>query len=183
MQASSTRSGKPDGVSAQHTSEGFLKSRGATRGAGSAGSLRSGPIKSTASLDSERRILCQRTAGRKYIVNVGLNQADGSLRRVEPTWRRPGRGVRVANVNTARSCKQTLGSSGEQRMNRYRDVRLHSGRYLHRSSVKTTRATRLAVNNNTTVEPHRYLYIRSVAHTFNWHRSSDDSSVAIVDQM
>lgn len=167
MQAWKTRSGKPDGVSAQHTSEGFLKSRGA----GSAGSRRSGPVKSTASLDSERRILCQRTAGRKYIVNVGPNQADGSLRRVEPTWRRPGRGVRVANVNTARSCKQTLGSSGEQRLNRYRDVRLHSGRYLHRSSVKTTRATRLAVNNNTTVEPHRYLYIRSVAHTCNWHQT------------
>ena len=163
MQASNTRSGKPDGVSAQHTSEGFLKSRGA----GSAGSRHSGPVKLTASLDSERRILCQRTAGRKYIVNVGPDQADGSLRRVEPTWR----GVRVANVNTARSCKQTLGSSGEQRLNRYRDVRLHSRRYLHRSSVKTTRASRLAVNNNTTVEPHRYLYIRSVAHTFNWHRT------------
>ena len=125
MQAWKTRSGKPDGVSAQHTSEGFLKSRGA----GSAGSRHSGPVKLTASLDSERRILCQRTAGRKYIVNVGPDQADGSLRRVEPTWR----GVRVANVNTARSCKQTLGSSGEQRLNRYRDVRLHSGRYLHRS--------------------------------------------------
>ena len=114
MQASNTRSGKPDGVSAQHTSEGFLKSRGA----GSAGSRHSGPVKLTASLDSERRILCQRTAGRKYIVNVGPDQADGSLRRVEPTWR----GVRVANVNTARSCKQTVESSGEQRLNGYRDV-------------------------------------------------------------
>lgn len=80
------------------------------------------------------------------------------------------------HVNTARSSKQTVGSSGEQQLNGYRDVCIHSGRYVHRSSVKTNKEVGLAVNNNTTVKPHRKLYIRAVRTRPTDHSPGEDFS-------
>jgi hypothetical protein len=139
MQVSKLRSGKADGVSAQHTERRLFEITGTA-------SRRSGPVKPNAVLDPERRILCQRTTA-KNTSRKWTSTRPAVLRPcVEPTSCSPTRGVRVANVSTPLVRKQTLGSSGEQQVNGYRDVRTHSRRYAHRSSVKT---------NNPMAKPHR----------------------------
>lgn len=140
-------SGKADGVSAQHTKRRLFEITGTA-------SRHSGPVKPTAVLDPERRILCQRTTA-KNTSRKWISTSPAVLCPcVEPTWCSSTRGVRVANMSTPLVRKQTLGSSGEQRVNGYRDVRIHSWRYAHRSSVKTNNQMGVAVNNNTSGKPH-----------------------------
>ena len=118
MQVSKLRSGKADGVSAQHTERRLFEITGTA-------SRRSGPVKPSAVLDPERRILCQRTTA-KNTSRKWISTRPAVLRPcVEPTWCSSTRGVRVANMSTPLVRKQTLGSSGEQRVNGYRDVRIH----------------------------------------------------------
>ena len=90
-QVSMLRSGKADGVSAQHTNRSLFEVTGTA-------SRRSGPLMPNSSLDSERRILCQRTAA-ENISRMWISTKPAVLRPcVEPTW--CWRGVRVANVST-----------------------------------------------------------------------------------
>lgn len=115
MQVSKLRSGKADGVSAQHTERRLFEITGTA-------SRRSGPVKPNAVLDPERRILCQRTTA-KNTSRKWTSTKPAVLRPcVVPTWCSSTRGVRVANMSTPLVCKQTVGSSGEQQVNGYRDV-------------------------------------------------------------